>query len=275
MDPESRKSSNNSSSIGSGAPTAPGTVTGASALLASGLTTSLMAEEVVSFLDRTSVLSCMEVTQAENQFQLTNYYCSDHGSKLECQKGLREEIIPKKFPWLKKQKESNDAGNEPKKKLKKIDCEDCVNLEHGLDRCPCCEEFSEQKWMVTCQKPGCGKKACDTCLEYDLVVIEYCDDCREWACKDCVPLDYYYCDIANTVSVPPVEILSTALVAVSFVVILEKEQQQQQTGWAPWIGLISLTKFTLGGKGQTRNFATEATQSIGFTALTFRSTKLR
>ncbi|CAB9529827.1 expressed unknown protein [Seminavis robusta] len=77
----SNGSSINNNSTGSDAPTASGfgsgSGTGASDLLTSGLTTSLMAEELVSFLDRASVLRCMAVSQVENQFQLTNYYCQN------------------------------------------------------------------------------------------------------------------------------------------------------------------------------------------------------
>ncbi|CAB9529274.1 expressed unknown protein [Seminavis robusta] len=180
----------NNSCIGSSAPaasgSASGTVTGASALLTSGLTTSLMAEEVLSFLDPTSVLTCMEVSQIKSQFQLTNYYCRQHGSKLGCQEALREEI-PKKFFWFAK------AGNHAKKKQKNIECEDCVHLEHGIDRCPCCGEMMGQDCIRTCDKPGCGKKACETCTDKEDALLDWCEKCSEWTCKECVPGERMYC----------------------------------------------------------------------------------
>ncbi|CAB9496587.1 expressed unknown protein [Seminavis robusta] len=186
---ESMNNSNsNGSNNGSGAPT--GSVT-TEALLSSGLTAELMAQEIFSFLDRKSVLSGIQVSAVENCFQLTSYYCSDHGSKLECQKALREEL-QKEHPWLTKV-DSDSANAAATKEI--MECEVCVHVEYDYDRCPFCQEFHHvHDNMNTCDKPACGKMACRSCVDNG-IGLEYCDHCHAWSCQDCVPHEFCHaCD---------------------------------------------------------------------------------
>ncbi|CAB9511181.1 expressed unknown protein [Seminavis robusta] len=60
--------------------------------LNTGLTSHVMAEQVLGFLDRDSILSCLAVEDLSKHFDLKSYYCSIHGSKLESQVDRRRDL---------------------------------------------------------------------------------------------------------------------------------------------------------------------------------------
>lgn len=76
-------------------------------------------------------------------------YCPEHGTKLECQGDLRQQLV----------QETGLTDNGDGSKLQKqAECEDCVQAEFDRERCTFCHQFDHMECQYICST--CPKKIC-------------------------------------------------------------------------------------------------------------------
>eukprot|EP00797_Seminavis_robusta_P020194 Sro307_g113400.1 n/a (415) ;mRNA; r:58822-60066 len=199
-----------------------------SELLTSGLNCNVMAEQVLGFLDRGSVLQCLEVAELCERFDIKDHYCTLHGTKLESQvahrrflkKLVRNEDNDQGDNENLEENEANmdvdDKGGKEEKTAKKdetnevkIECVDCVEAEFYRDRCNVCDRFEPVDGLIqcgNCSYQECGPFLwschgsmgfCRSCLQHVCArpgckQWEYCDCCFEPLCEGCE--DFMFCE---------------------------------------------------------------------------------
>ncbi|CAB9529241.1 expressed unknown protein [Seminavis robusta] len=159
--------------------------------LTTGLTSHVMAEQVLGFLDRDSILSCLAVEDLSKHFDLKSYYCSIHGSKLESQVDRRRDLedmvesddhqgddedqnsgdedqnsanetetVAAEGYDEKAELEANIGNGIAEKMDSKnatssvvhIECADCVEAEFDRERCIPCEQFENMEELNQCNE---------------------------------------------------------------------------------------------------------------------------
>ena len=121
--------------------------TGGSHFLNPDLSELVVAEALLTFLDRSSVANLMKVSPLRERLLLSKYYCCEHGTKLEAE-------------WESESESEEDSAGESNVD-KPMQCEDCLEARFGLRRCPKCDDFDES--FETCQ--GCQIKDCFVCRD--------------------------------------------------------------------------------------------------------------
>ena len=153
-----------------------------SQLLSSNLSEYIMVEEVLIFLDRESVRQALGVKPLADHFHLTEYYCGQHGTKLQPKSVILEDggdDDDEEDGGGGGGKDGggggDDEGDEDDNPKPKLACEDCVEAERGQERCGLCNDFYE---TLTCNE--CGIVICDDCS--NVHHSGYCDGCEQSFC---------------------------------------------------------------------------------------------
>ena len=186
------------------------------------LTGHVFAEQVLTFLDRRSTLSVMEVHELVEHFQLRDYYCARHGTKLD--KLLEEEADGEEESDNDEQQgqdeeqdennivggagadgdtngnagpeegtivNPNNNGNNNNNEFFNPTCEDCVESRLGNERCPKCETFAPEEEIMECS--NCAVRACCDCPAGDSTEFHLCHECNDFYCDTCEP-NFRFCD---------------------------------------------------------------------------------
>ncbi|CAB9523099.1 expressed unknown protein [Seminavis robusta] len=169
--------------------------TNGSVLLSSGLSSHVMAKQVIGFLELKDILNCLAVEGLKTHFHLEKYYCEEHGSKLESQVERRQEHIEEQDVEDKDNDNRGVTKNDADKGA--VECEDCVEREFGYDRCPECNTFAHEEEIDCCN--SCKGKCCHYC---DKLEMGFCEGCNSNYCrvKFCPLVEY--CDGCDSCWMP-------------------------------------------------------------------------
>ena len=142
-----------------------------SPLLSSKITSDLFSQQILSYLDRKSILEVVKVHSLKTRFVIAQHFCDEHGTQLErvALQKPKDKSHTSETEWV---------------------CEDCEGAKLGIIRCDVCEDFDDEAEVVICST--CSKKACysSPCLRDG----GHCDDCEKKFCGYAPCLQVKFCD---------------------------------------------------------------------------------
>jgi hypothetical protein len=138
------------------------------------LDATVVRDQVCSFLDQEEIIELLGEENLSEYFQLGQYFCSLHGTKL---KEVDEE---ERESFFSEPEHDELPSAHP-------GCIDCSMSREGQKRCEKCEDFEPWDYFLNCDK--CELQACENCFEG----VYQCEMCNQGQyCRDC--FDGYYCE---------------------------------------------------------------------------------